>query len=371
MTKVLIAPQEFKGTLTGPQAAEVMAAALRAARPDWALELLPLADGGPGTLELLVSRLQGHLHAATVPGPLGAPVSARWGVLPGEVAVVELAAAAGLALVPASQRRPLDATTHGVGELVRAALDAGCRRIIVGAGGSATTDGGAGAAHALGVRFLDAAGAALRPTPRTLPAVARVDLSRRDHRLERTQLEVWTDVKSPLLGPSGAARVFAPQKGASADDVERLEAALASLEAVARRDTGAELASRPGAGAAGGLGWGLAALCGAALRPGFLSVASLLDLGGAVDGCGLVLTGEGRLDAQTALEKGPWALGHLAHAHGKKVVAFAGRCDCAPEAWKERFDDVVVTGPDLPPTPAEAARRLHAAVTVWAEGQHA
>lgn len=367
--KVLIAPQELKGTLTGPQAAEVMADALRAARPGWALELLPLADGGPGTLELLTSRLDGHLHAAKVRGPLGAPVAARWGVLPGEVAVVELAAAAGLALVPADERRPLDATTHGVGELVHAALDAGSRRIIVGAGGSATTDGGAGAAAALGVRFLDAAGAALGPTPRTLRDVARVDLSRRDHRLERCQLEVWTDVKNPLLGPTGASRVFAPQKGASPGEVELLEAGLASLEAVVRRDTGADLATRPGAGAAGGLGWGLAALCGATLRPGFLSIASLLDLGAVVDGCDLVLTGEGRLDAQSAFEKGPWALGHLAHARGKKVVAFVGRCDCPPDAWEERFDDVVVTGPDVPRAPGEAAKRLHAAVRLWAEGQ--
>lgn len=285
------------------------------------VELFPLADGGPGTLELVSSRVVGaRLRESEVQDPLGRPVTARWCELNGgEIALIESAEAAGLWRVP-SGRDALKANTFGVGQLIHAALDAGCSRIIVTVGGSATTDGGVGAAQALGVVFSDAA----------------IDFRGRAHRLERVQLEVWTDVRNPLLGVDGAAHVYAKQKGASADQIDQLELRLARLA----RIHGGDSHTRPGAGAAGGLAWGLEAFCGATLAPGFLKLAELTQLEASIRAADLIVTGEGRLDAQSTFEKGPWALAHLARRHGKRVVAIVGENTLDEATWRQRFDDV-------------------------------
>lgn len=316
--RVLIAPQEFKGTLTAHEAAERLAQRFEGHD----VELFPLADGGPGTLDLVLARVEGAKQQVTeVQDPLGRPVLARWCELNGgEVALIEMAEAAGLWRVPPSERDALKASTFGVGQLIHAALDAGCSRIIVTVGGSATTDGGVGAAQALGVRFDEAA----------------IDLRGRAHRLERVQLEVWTDVRNPLLGVDGAARVYAKQKGASDAQVDALEARLARLV----RLHGSDSHLHPGAGAAGGLAWGLAAFCGATLAPGFLKLAELTHLEASIRAAELVVTGEGRLDAQSTFEKGPWALAQLARRHGKRVVAIVGENTLDEATWKQRFDEV-------------------------------
>ena len=361
-TRVLIAPQELKGTLTAAQAAEAIARGLQAARPGWRLSRFPLADGGPGTVDLVLARMAGaHARTSRVVDPLGRPIDATWAILPpGDVAVLEMAQASGLARLTAAERRPLDASTEGTGQLIHEAMNAGCRRIIIGAGGSATTDGGAGALHALGTRFFDVEGRALRPTPRELARCAHVAPG---PRLGQAELEVWTDVRNPLLGADGASRVYARQKGATGWDAVFLDGTLRRLARLLPR--GLELASAPGSGAAGGLAWGLLVACGARLHPGFLSLCALTGLDGALDTADLVVTGEGRLDAQTTFDKGPWGLAHAAKRRGRRVLAFVGSCTLAPEAWRTHFDEVVSLGP-----PGEApAARLAACARTWAEAQ--
>lgn len=366
--RVLVAPQELKGTLTAREAAQVIEAALLRAAPHAQVASLPLADGGPGTLDaLLAARPGGHAHVATVEDALGRPAQARWATFDaGRLAVVELAEASGLTRLQGAALRPLEAHTTGTGQLLRAALDAGCARVLVGVGGSATTDGGTGAARALGVRFLDAAGAPLPPGPASLARLAAVDVSARDARLAGTAVQVLTDVDNPLLGPRGAARVYGPQKGAAPADVEVLEAALARLAQVAASLPGALRPDTPGAGAAGGTAWGLATFCGATLRGGFDAVAEALDLRARVDASDFVLTAEGRLDGQTTFHKGPWGLGLLARRQGRRAVCFAGACALEPAAWSAAFDAVVALGAGDVPSRDEARARLERAVADWA-----
>ena len=285
---------------------------------------LPVADGGDGTLDVLLAagRPHGVVHPRAVTGPLGAPVQARLGWL-GQTAVVELAEAAGLRLM-AGGLDALHATSRGAGELIRAALDGRAERIIVGVGGSASTDGGAGLLQAVGAQLLDAGGRELDGGGAELLRLERIDLGGLDARLAIVPVDVAVDVRNPLLGPGGAAAVFAPQKGASAADVGLLEEALARLVTVAERDCGAAgLAELPGAGAAGGCGFGLA-LAGARLLPGASLVCDVVGLDAALQGAGLVLTGEGRLDAQTTAGKAPYEVALRAQAHGVPCVAIAG-----------------------------------------------
>jgi glycerate kinase len=369
MMRVLVAPQEFKGSLTSLQAALAMEVGLRRARPEWGLDLLPLADGGPGTLDLVLRRVPGaRVHHVEVQGPLGTPVAARWLQLPGEVALIELAEASGLLRVEASARRPLDASTFGTGQLILDALRQGCRRLILGAGGSATNDGGAGAACALGLRFLDVDGNELQPTPAQLRRLDRIDAGRRSSLLERATLEVWTDVQNPLLGPTGATWVYGPQKGLGPEEVAVVEATLAHLAQVASAALGVDCAGRAGSGAAGGFAWGLETFCGASIRPAFLPLVDLCGLEPSLEACDLVLTGEGRLDDQTRWGKGPWALAQLARKRSKRTVAFVGRSQLEPQAWKDHFEAVVALTTPFPVTAEVAARGLADAVAGWAAG---
>jgi len=289
--------------------------------------LAPVADGGDGTLDvlLLAAGSSARLTRHGVTGPLGGRVAARLGWLGSDVAVVELAEASGLRLLRGRSLDALPATSRGTGELLRAALDAGARRVIVGVGGSASTDGGAGLLQALGARFLDGDGRDVPPGGAGLVELASVDLKGLDTRLTGCTVDVATDVRNPLLGPDGAAAVFAPQKGASAADVAVLERGLARLvEVVARNPGAALLADLDGAGAAGGCGFGLA-LAGAHLIPGAPLVCDLVGLDAAIAGAGLVLTGEGQIDSQTAAGKAPYEVAHRARLLHVPCVAIGGR----------------------------------------------
>jgi glycerate kinase len=352
-SRVLIAPQELKGTLTAAEAARAICAGLAEARPGWQLDPLPLADGGPGTLDLVHSqRPSSRVHRQRVRDALGRLVEARWLELDPSTALVEMAEAAGLWRMGAV-RTPLEVDTFGVGELIAAALDAGCKRVIVGAGGSATSDAGAGAAAALGARFLDARGAELATTPRALERCVSVDLSG----LRRVPtLEVWTDVGNPL---GDAARVYGRQKGAGPDEVAFLERVFATLSEFAPAGS----ASTPGAGAAGGLAFGLLAWCGARLSSGFSSLDQMLGLEARVSAATVVITAEGRLDVQSTWDKGPWALARLAGEHGVRCVAFVGQCVLPRDTWATHFSQVIELGPK---EPAGAAERLRRAAGAWA-----
>ena len=331
--RVLIAPQEFKGSLSAAEAAQAMAEGLRRALPSAELDLAPMADGGPGTVEALVTTGGGRRLTASVADPLGRPVEAAWGLLEeGSTAVIEMAAASGLVLLRPQERDARRTSTYGTGQLIAAALEAGCRRLIIGLGGSATNDGGAGMAQALGARLSDGEGRDLPPGGAALARLARIDVSGLDGRLRNCQVLGATDVTNPLCGPHGASAIYGPQKGASPADVEELDAALAHYGAVIERDLGKRVAEVPGAGAAGGIGAGLIAFLDAELRPGAQLVAEVVDLEKRIAAADLVVTGEGRLDAQTAYGKTVATVARLARGQGRPVVALAGRVDDAREA---------------------------------------
>jgi glycerate kinase len=322
--RVVIAPDKFKGSLTAPEAAEAMARGVIAARPDAAIDRVPMADGGEGTVAALVSATGGTIHQSVVTGPLGEPVVAAFGMLgDGRTAVIEMAAASGLALVPAAGRNPSRTTTRGTGELILAAERAGARRIILGIGGSATNDGGAGMAQALGYRLLDSPGNELGPGGGALEGLDRIERTgESDER--RAQIEIACDVDNPLCGPRGASAIYGPQKGATPEMVARLDANLRHLAAIIERDLGIAVAERPGAGAAGGLGAGLVAFAAGTLRPGVELVIEAVGLRGRLAGADLCLTGEGAIDTQTAHGKTPVGVARLARSLEVPTLALAG-----------------------------------------------
>src|SRR5574341_1731153 len=254
--RIIVAPQEFKGTLTAVEAASSMARGVRAATPNALVEEIPLSDGGPGLVAAVLASRPGRTARTTVQGPLGSPVEAVWALLEDGTAVIEMAAAAGLTLLQDVERDPRSTSTFGVGELIRAALDAGAKRIVVGVGGSATNDGGAGMAAALGARLLDGAGQDLPPGGAALARLAGIDVSGVDQRLAETEVVAATDVRNPLCGPEGASAVYAPQKGATPETARELDAALQHYGETIERDLGVRVLDVPGAGAAGGLGAG-------------------------------------------------------------------------------------------------------------------
>ena len=349
--KVVIAPDSFKGSLSAASAAHHLALGVRRVFPEAVVVLLPVADGGEGTVQALVAA-GGRLEEAVVTGPLGEAVTAQYGVLADGTGVIEMAAASGLVLVPLDRRDPLRTSTRGTGELVSKLLDQGCRRLVLGLGGSATNDGGVGLAQALGWSFLDAQGRELGAGGGALSALDRIEGVGRDPRLAECQIVAICDVTNPLVGPLGASAVYGPQKGADAKRVSVLDANLTRLADVAERDLGVRLHELPGGGAAGGLGAGLAAFCGAVLRPGIDSVLDVVGFDAVVADADLVLTGEGRLDGQTAFGKVPVGVAARSTAGGRKVpvVAFAGSLGPGAEAVLGLGIDAVVPLADGPLT---------------------
>jgi glycerate kinase len=331
---VLVAADKFKGSLTAVKVAEHVTAGLRRVVPGVRVEALPVADGGDGTVDAAVAA-GFERREVRVAGPLGEQVTAAF-ALRGSTAVVEMAQASGLQRLPEGVLAPLTASTYGSGELLRAALDAGATTIVFGVGGSATTDGGAGMLAALGARFLTADGTPVPPGGGGLAGLARADLSGLDPRLDSVELILAGDVDNPLTGPKGAPAVYGPQKGASPDDVERLDAALTHYVKVLEEAVGpraARYALSPGAGAAGGIGYG-ALLLGARFRAGIEIMLEVLGFAPALQRCSLVITGEGSLDEQTLHGKAPAGVAAAARAAGREVVAVCGRLALTPQALR-------------------------------------
>lgn len=325
LLKVVIAPDSFKECLPAEGVAQAMARGVRAAAPDAECVLVPMADGGEGTVRALIAATGGTLRQAVVTGPLGEPVEAEFGLLgDGNTAVIEMAAASGLPLVPPERRDPTKTTTYGTGELILAALELGVSRLIIGIGGSATVDGGAGMAQALGARLLDAAGKPIGRGGGELARLAAIDVSDMDPRLKSLRCTVACDVTNPLVGPRGAAAVYGPQKGATPEMVRLLDANLRRFAEVVRRDLGVDVAEAPGAGAAGGLGAGLMAFLKARLRPGVELVIEAVGLEEKLRGADLVLVGEGMMDEQSAYGKVPVGVARLARSLGVPAVAIVG-----------------------------------------------
>jgi glycerate 2-kinase len=323
MARVLLAPDKFKGTLTAAEVAAHVATGLRAVVPDVDVRVVPVADGGDGTLA--AAEAAGFERVPlTATGPTGMPRASAFGRR-GSEAVVELAEISGLGQLPDGRLVPLAATSRGTGELIAAALDAGCRRVVVGVGGSASTDGGAGMVEALGAKLVDAQGNPVQPGGAALVDAVELDLSGLHPALREAELVVASDVDNPLTGPKGAAAVYGPQKGATPEQVEQLDGALAHWADLVAKATGADLRDTPGAGAAGGVGFGLVAVLGATTRPGAQLVFELTGLLAELEAADLVVTGEGSLDRQTLHGKAPAAVAAAARDAGVTVVAVAGR----------------------------------------------
>ncbi|MFS2002734.1 glycerate kinase [Duganella sp. CT11-25] len=323
--KIVIAPDSFKESLTALAVANEIEAGFREFFPDAQYVKLPVADGGEGTVQAMIDASGGRRIELQVTGPLGEPVPAFYGLMgDGATAVIEMAAASGLELVPAARRNPLHTTSYGTGQLILDALDAGARRFVLGVGGSATNDGGAGMLQALGGRLLDAAGADLNAGGGALAALARIDLSGLDVRIKDCVFDIACDVSNPLVGPQGASAIFGPQKGATPAMVEQLDANLRRYAEVIASDLGRQVAEVPGAGAGGGIGAGMMVFLGGRLRPGSEIVMAAVGLDAAVAGADLVITGEGRIDSQTIHGKTPIGVARVAQRHGKPVIAIAG-----------------------------------------------
>ena len=339
MKKIIFAPDKYKSCMTAPTVCEKLSEAFGEIFPEAELLSLPMADGGDGTVDSILAATGGEKITLRVTGPLGAPVDACFGLVrDGKCAVLEMASASGIALLKREELDPEHATTYGTGELIKAALDRGVEEIIIGIGGSATVDGGAGMAQALGYRFLDAAGRDLPLGGAALTTLDSIDCTHADPRLFQTRIRVACDVTSPLLGPTGAAYVFGPQKGADAACVELLESALANLLRVWKKQNMLHPAELPGDGAAGGLGAGLRAFCHAHPESGARLVMDALEFEKHLAGASLVITGEGKTDSQTGEGKLCGELAKTAHAHGVPVMLLSGALDGNDEDFYPVFD---------------------------------
>ena len=332
--RILIAPDKFKGSLSAVDAAVAIRRGFLRAYPFAQIVEMPMADGGEGTMKAIHSARGGEWVALAAHDPLGRPFPARYLWLDDKSAVIGMSEASGMRHVKQSERNPLIASTLGTGELMRDAIARSAKHILVGLGGSATNDGGIGMAAALGYRFLTSDGEPLDPIPSSLLALTSI---RSDQVLPMPEITALSDVSNPLLGPTGATRIFGPQKGVDEKSGTFLEAALENLADVATQDLGHDFRDEPGAGAAGGLGFGLLTFCHAKIRSGFDAISEYLDLEVAVSAADLVITGEGSLDAQTLHGKGPLGIAKIARRHGKRVIAFAGIISSDVD-WSAYFD---------------------------------
>ncbi len=356
---LVIAPNALKGSCSARAAAAALAEGARRAAPAADIRQVPVADGGDGLLEIACATLGAERHERRVTGPAFSPVDAAFAWLPRErTAFIEMALASGLALLAPAQRDPTATTTLGTGELMREALALGAETLIVGLGGSATNDGGIGMASALGYRFLDAQGQPLRPVGAALARIARIDRIGVDPQLPGVRVQAVCDVENPLTGTTGAAAIYGPQKGATPASVACLEAGLRQLAERLRQDLASDPETVPGAGAAGGLGAGLMAFCAAELRPGAELVLELVGLEHALEGADLVLTAEGRIDAQTASGKAPAAVAAHARRHGIPCIGIGGGVGEGLDALHGLGLDAVFSLCPGPIELAEAERRV-------------
>ncbi|MFE4046863.1 MULTISPECIES: glycerate kinase [unclassified Priestia] len=334
--KIVIAPDSFKESLTALNVCEAVEKGIRTHFPNAEISKVPMADGGEGTVQSLVDATGGQIIQAKVTGPLGKEVEAFYGILgDGKTAVIEMAAASGLHHVPVDKRNPLITTTRGTGELILKALDHKVKHIIIGIGGSATNDGGAGMAKALGAKLLDANGAEIKEGGGSLNQLAAIALTNLDSRLAEVKVEVACDVDNPLTGETGASAVFGPQKGATPDMVKQLDRNLAHYAAVIEKEMDIHIQNVPGAGAAGGIGGGLLAFLSAELKPGVDIVIEATQLESYIKDADLVITGEGRIDGQTIYGKTPIGVAKTAKKHSVPVIAIAGSIGTGSEAVYE------------------------------------
>jgi len=356
---IVIAPDSFKESMTAVEAAGCIRKGIQAVLPDAGVVLIPMADGGEGTVASVLSRTGGTMKKVWVHDPLMRRIPASFGILPGKkTALIEMAAGTGLECLKPEERNPLLTSSFGTGELIKAALDSGCTRIIVGLGGSATNDGGAGMMQALGVRFFDSKGKSLPPvTGDLLGRICKIDLTKADRRIRHTEFVAATDVNSPLLGPHGATRTFAPQKGAGPQAVETLEKNMTGFAGLLEKTFAKDIKDFPGGGAAGGLGAAMTALLNARIQPGFEIVAGLTRLEEELKTAGLVITGEGKLDAQTKHGKTPWGVAVMAKKYHIPVVAFAGLVgEGVEKLYRNEFKAIIqISKPGM--QPAEAIRQ--------------
>ncbi|MDK8183907.1 glycerate kinase [Paenibacillus sp. UMB4589-SE434] len=342
--KFVIAPDSFKESMTALEACEAIERGVRSVFPDADIIKVPMADGGEGTVQSLVDATGGRIERVEVTGPLGIPVSAFYGVLGhGTTAIIEMAAASGIGLVPAAERNPLKTTSRGTGELIVHAMDAGVQSIMLGLGGSATNDGGVGMAQALGFRFLRHDGSEIDAGGGSLGEIASIDCSQADKRLLKMTFAAACDVDNPLIGERGASAVFGPQKGATPEMIEQLDANLTHLAALIRNDMGKAVADMAGAGAAGGLGAGVVAFLNAELKRGVDIVIEATGLAGSMRGADFVITGEGRIDSQTAFGKTPIGVAKTARALDVPVIALAGSLGAGSEIVHEHGIDMLFT----------------------------
>ncbi|WFB58355.1 glycerate kinase [Paenibacillus sp. BR1-192] len=323
---IVLAPDSFKESMTAKEVCEAMERGIKKGNPNVTCIHVPMADGGEGTMQSLVDATGGTVHTVTVTGPLGDQVEASYGISgDGSTGVLEMAGASGIHLVPIAQRNPLVTTTYGTGELIKACLDHGVSRLLIGIGGSATNDGGAGVVQALGGKLLDAEGKELAFGGGELGRLARLDLSGFDPRLQDVEVEVACDVTNPLCGETGASHVFGPQKGATPEMIEQLDRNLRHYAGVMKQQLGKDIIDYPGAGAAGGLGGGLMVFLNGTLKKGIDMVVDYTGLEEKVRQADMVWTGEGGMDFQTQYGKTPLGVARVAKKHGKPVVALAGR----------------------------------------------
>lgn len=352
--KVLVAPDSFKGSLTSGQIIELVEAAGKRVLPDCQVLKMPIADGGEGTVDALVEILKGEKRQLAVKNPLLETVYAAYGIVNGDTAVIEMAQASGLPLIEMERRNPLYTSTYGTGELIRGVLEAGFRKIIIGIGGSATNDGGIGAMEALGARFLDGQGRQVKGIGESLGAIETIDLSNLMPELKAADIQVMCDVDNPLTGQRGATFVYGPQKGGTAEILERLEVGMMHYERLIRRDLGIDLSQIEGAGAAGGLGGALMAFLGAKLKSGIETILEVVDFAHILGDVDLVVTGEGRLDRQSAYGKVISGIGKACLKQGVPVVALVGSIGEGAEAIYDCGISGIVPIVNGPMTLAEA-----------------
>ena len=357
--KILIAPDSFKGSATSSKAAEAIGKGVHTVFPDADLIKIPVADGGEGTVEALTDSMHGEIISRRVKGPLGEEVNAEYGILPGKVAVIEMASASGLPLVPDNKRNPLITSTYGTGQLILDALNMGCTEIILGIGGSATNDGGTGMARALGYNFLDSSGNELKEGGGSLINLAEIDDSEVDGSIFKTKFFVACDVTNPLTGLEGASHIYGAQKGASSGDIEILDGALGKLAAVVSKKYARVNEDIPGAGAAGGLGYGLMEFCGGELKSGIEIVLDLIKFDDYLEGVDLVISGEGRIDGQSIYGKVPVGIAGRAKKKDIPVLVVVGAIGSEVDAVYDHGIDAVMSSVNKAMSLEEAMSRSY------------
>lgn len=321
---ILIAIDSFKGSLSTDEASNAIAEGIHEVSDRFNIKQIPISDGGEGTFEILLNELKGKAIEVSVKDPLFRDINAQYGILEDGTCVLEMANAAGLTLIPTKLRNPMFTTTYGVGEIIKDALIKGCRKFIIGIGGSATNDGGIGMLNALGFRLLDQYTQELKPIGKSLCEIAHIDTNQAIKGLEQCEFTIACDVDNPFYGPNGAAFVFGKQKGASDEDIIALDKGLEHFSQVIKRDLGIDISSLKGSGAAGGLGGAFKAFLNAKLEPGVDIIFKKLDMENKIRWADIIITGEGKLDFQTAMGKAPVGISKLAKKHDKVVIALSG-----------------------------------------------